>query len=126
MKRLNFLSLLFCGLMCLTTIYSCKKLNDIDNPDVVNLDLDLLVNINFDNGTCNDISGHNYNGIVNGDIQFVQDTPNGTGQAVWIDGTQEQSINIPFELMPDSSGFTLSGWFKNFGTGSLISYLYNT
>lgn len=123
MKRVIFFKFSLLVLICLTVFFSCKKENDIDNPDVVNLDFDLLVNINFDNGTCNDISGHNYHGVINGNIQFVRDTPTGTGQSVMIDGTQKQSINLPFELMPDSSGFTLTGWFKNFGTGPLFTSL---
>lgn len=117
----NILCLSMALLTVAIVLLGCKKEEeDLNNPNYVNLSRDLLVHYTFDDGNCTDISGKGHNGVPIG-VSFVNDTPTAMGLSAKIDGTQQQYINIPYELMTDSTGFSFSAWFKNFGPGPLFA-----
>ena len=104
------------------SIMSCEKDESTDGTgSSVNLKRDLACYINFDAGNADDYSGNGYNGVFSKNAKTTTDTPNGKGQALSLDGTSEQFVNIPYDIIGDSTNYTLSIWIKDFGTGALIS-----
>ncbi|MBR6925964.1 MAG: carboxypeptidase regulatory-like domain-containing protein [Bacteroidaceae bacterium] len=83
----------------------------------------LLAYYNFDNGTANNAAGTQNNGVINGAAQFIDDTPNGKGKALFLD--QEQYVNVARNPLNGKDSYTISMWVKDFGTGFLYSN-YNT
>lgn len=79
----------------------------------------LLAYYNFDNGTANNAAGTQNNGVINGQAQFIDDTPNGTGKALFLD--QEQFVNVARNPLTGKESYTISMWVKDFGAGYLFS-----
>lgn len=111
-------------LLLLVAVCACKKEEDETTDgsgDSINLERDLALYICFDGENCYDLSGHGFNGVAVGNVNYVADTPNKKGKAAYIDGTDHQFINIPYTIVGDSTNFTVSLWVKDFGTGCLFS-----
>ena len=79
----------------------------------------LLAFYNFDDGTVNNAAGSQNNGVLMGDGQFITDTPNGKGKALFLD--QEQYVNVARNPLADKNVYTISLWAKDFGTGYLFT-----
>ena len=79
----------------------------------------LLAFYNFDDGTVNNAAGSQNNGVLMGDGQFITDTPNGKGKALFLD--QEQYVNVARNPLADKNVYTISLWAKDFGYGYLFS-----
>ena len=79
----------------------------------------ILAYYNFDDGTAKNASGTQNNGVINGDAQFITDTPNGKGKALFLD--QEQYVNIARNPLSGKESYTISMWVKDFGAGYLFS-----
>lgn len=79
----------------------------------------LLAFYNFDDGTVNNAAGSQNNGVLMGDGQFITDTPNGKGKALFLD--QEQYVNVARNPLADKNVYTVSLWAKDFGYGYLFS-----
>lgn len=79
----------------------------------------LLAYYNFDNSTTNNAAGTQNNGVINGDAQFIDDTPSGTGKALFLD--QEQYVNVARNPLSGKESYTISMWVKDFGAGYLFS-----
>lgn len=118
---------LFCLFAIIVALFpillcSCEKDETTDGTGKsVDLSRDLVLLMNFDNISCDDVSGKGNHGVPIGDVQFVTDTPTGAGRAVSIDGTDRQFINIPYDLVGDSVNYSVSLWIKDFGTGPVFS-----
>lgn len=128
MKQKNSMKkfLLFSVVILTATMFvcSCEKDETTDGTGKsVNLTRDLALLINFNNEDCSDASGNHFNGAPVGNVKYVTDTPNGTGKAISIDGTDHQFVNIPYTVVGDSTNYSVSLWVKDFGTGSLFSSL---
>ena len=79
----------------------------------------LLAYYNFDNSTANNAAGTQNNGVINGDAQFIDDTPSGKGKALFLD--QEQYVNVARNPLSGKESYTVSMWVKDFGAGYLFS-----
>ncbi len=79
----------------------------------------LLAFYNFDDGTVNNAAGSQNNGVLMGDGQFITDTPNGKGKALFLD--QEQYVNVARNPLADKNVYTISLWAKDFGNGYLFT-----
>ena len=79
----------------------------------------LLAFYNFDDGTVNNAAGSQNNGVLMGDGQFITDTPNGKGKALFLD--QEQYVNVARNPLADKNTYTVSMWAKDFGYGFLFT-----
>jgi len=83
----------------------------------------LLAYYNFDDGTAKNASGTQNNGVINGDAQFITDTPNGKGKALFLD--QEQYVNVARNPLEGKTSLTISMWVKDFGIGYLFTTINN-
>ena len=79
----------------------------------------LLAYYNFDNGTANNAAGTQNNGVINGAAQFIDDTPSGSGKALFLD--QEQYVNVARNPLTGKTSYTISLWAKDFGIGYLFT-----
>ena len=79
----------------------------------------LLAYYNFDNGTANNAAGTQNNGVIMGEAQFITDTPNGEGKALFLD--QEQYVNVARNPLNGKRAYSISLWAKDFGTGYLFT-----
>lgn len=87
----------------------------------------LLNYYTFDNGNANNIALENANGILAGITKpsFIIDTPNGRGKALQLEGSEEQSVDIPENLLNGKKAFSICFWIKDFATGPIISTVGN-
>ena len=81
----------------------------------------LLAYYNFDNSNANNAAGTQNNGVITGDASFIDDTPKGTGKALFLD--QEQYVNVARNPLDGKKNFTISMWVKDFGSGILFNTL---
>ena len=79
-----------------------------------------VVKYTFDNQDAKSKGGKQYDGVLMGAPQFIDDTPSGQGKAIFFNGIKEQYINIPYNVFSDYNCFTISLWVKDFQTGHLI------
>lgn len=79
----------------------------------------LIAYYNFDDGTARNVVGMQNNGFINGRARFISDTPNGEGQALFLD--QKQYVNVARNPVQGKKSYTFSLWAKDFGTGDLFT-----
>lgn len=111
---------------CILAVFpftACDTIEDWfgDESDKSNINKGLVLYYNFDDDSATDISGNQYNGILINAPSFIDDTPNGNGKSVLLNGFKEQSINIPYNPIGDSLFYSMSFWIKDFTTGKIIS-----
>lgn len=98
-----------------------------DNPDTPSDPKDvtrgLLAFYNFDDSTTNNAAGSQNNGVIMGEAQFITDTPNGEGKALFLD--QEQYVNVARNPLNGKRAYTISLWAKDFGTGYLFTTFHD-
>lgn len=75
----------------------------------------------FDNEDCTDATDNEVDALGVNNPTYLTDTPNGKGKALFINGTKEQYVNIPFNLFKGLDRFSISLWIKDFSAGSVIS-----
>jgi len=75
----------------------------------------------FDNKDANDDSGNNLDGVANGGVQFVNDTPSGIGYAARINGYKKGFINIPYNVFAGKLNYSISLWIKDFDYGMVVT-----
>lgn len=109
--------------VALFSFAACEKEDESTDGtgDSVNLSRDLACYFNFDSGQANDLSGNGFNGVITYGTEMSTDTPKGTGKSVSLDGTSQQFINIPYNIIGDSVNYSISLWLKDFGTGALVT-----
>ena len=83
----------------------------------------LLNYYTFDDGKASNIALEHANGILSGNTkpEFTSDTPNGKGKALWIIGSEEQSVDIPENVLNKKKAFSICFWIKDFATGPILS-----
>lgn len=113
----------FTILAAIFTFIACEKEDETTDGtgDSINLGRDLVCYYNFDSGSASDLTGNGYNGVITYGTEMSTDTPNRTGKSVSLDGTSQQFINIPYDVISDSVNYTISLWIKDFGTGALVT-----
>ena len=129
MTMRNFLMLLFCSL-CFVACELEDETTDGTGTGV-NLTRDLVLYYTFDEGASSsatqlvqDPSGKSYNGVANGNPEFVTDTPNKSGYALRL--RKGDFVNIPTFACADSVNVTVSMWIKDFGQGMLFCAMNGT
>jgi hypothetical protein len=85
----------------------------------------LLNYYTFDNGNANNTALDHAHGNLSGNPTYITDTPNGRGQALQLEGTKEQSVDIPENLLDKKKAFSICFWIKDFATGPIISTVAN-
>ena len=75
----------------------------------------------FDNKDASDESGNEMDAVVNGGVQFVDDTPSGTGYAVRLNGFKKGFINIPYNVFAGKTNYSISFWIKDFDYGMVVT-----
>lgn len=95
----------------------------VDNKNDVNEDVTrgLIAYYNFDDCSANNSAGMQNNGVINGKHRFIDDTPNGTGKALYLD--QEAFVNVARNPLNGKESYTISMWVKDFGAGYLFTTL---
>jgi len=61
-----------------------------------------------------------YDGALFGG-KYIDDTPDGKGKALMLNGNKEQYVNIPYNIFKDLEKFTICFWIKDFETGVVIT-----
>ena len=72
-------------------------------------------------GSAADASGHGYDGVLNGNPEFITDTPDGSSGALKLNAFKEQFVNIPYDLFMGLESFSFSAWIKDFSQGMVFS-----
>lgn len=117
MNRFNF----FKGvvlLMALTLTTSCEKVKDAWND--VHIEDGLAGYYTFDDGTANDMSKNGADGVLINDPEFITETVNGKGQAVFFSSSEDQYMSIPYNAFSGLKTYSTTMWVKDFGVGSFL------
>ena len=89
----------------------------------------LILYYSFDEESAKDWTDFHFDGSLVEEPAFIDDTPQGKGKAIFINGTKNQYINIPYNIFNGLQNYTISFWVKDFSVGSVISgigdYSYN-
>lgn len=75
----------------------------------------------FDNMNADDASGKNHHGYCVGEVSYINDTPSGSGKALFLNGIKAQYVSIPYNVFAGHTSYSISFWIKDFGKGSIIS-----
>ena len=111
------LSVLLAATSACLPIPSIDDENDIDSGQEV---IYPVATYTFE-GTAADISGNGYDGVLNGKPEFINDTPDGSGSALRLNGFKSQFVNIPYALLAGLEQYTFSIWIKDFSQGVVFS-----
>lgn len=82
---------------------------------------ELLSHYTFDSMDVDDSSGNECHGFEVGEVSYVDDTPSGTGKALFINGIKKQYVSIPHNVFAGRLSYSISFWIKDFGKGSIIA-----
>jgi hypothetical protein len=80
----------------------------------------LLGYYTFDDGTANDMTDNELNGNFINSPEFVSDTPDGQGKAVFLNKNKDQYLNIPYNPFNGKFAYSISFWIKDFGNQGVI------
>ena len=76
----------------------------------------------FDNGDAKDATVMEIDGQAIGTPTFPDDdTPSGQGKSIFLNGSKNQYVNIPYNLFKGYKNYSISVWLKDFSTGNIIS-----
>lgn len=120
LKKIKIFCTVLLGLLAIT---GCDAIDDIfeeDNTQKPDINRGLVLYYTFDDGSANDVSGHSHNGNLQNNPEFISETPNQKGQAVFLNGFKEALINIPYNPIGDSISYSMSLWIKDFTSGDII------
>lgn len=65
-----------------------------------------------------------WDGVTVGDPQFISDTPDGTGYALFLNGMKQQFVNIPYNFFQGLNQFSITLWVKDIYTGSVFTGIH--
>lgn len=99
--------------------------DDPDNPNQPgsgeNIVAGLMAYYTFDSENADDATDNQIDGTLMNNPTFVDNTPNGKGKALFINGTKEQFVNIPYNPFKAKTSFSISLWLKDFGAGVIFN-----
>lgn len=102
--------------------------NSPDNPDEPekptpggDVTAGLVAYYTFDNGDAKDATDNKMNGTLINSPEFTTNTPSGQGKALFLNGTLEQFVNIPYNPMKGKDTYSISLWVKDFGSSLIFS-----
>ncbi|WP_455634265.1 carboxypeptidase regulatory-like domain-containing protein [Parabacteroides sp.] len=92
-----------------------------DTPSTGDITAGLMAYYNFNHGDAKDATDNKINGTLINAPEFTDKTISGTGKALFINGTLEQYVNIPYNPFKGKNTYTISLWVKDFGSGLILS-----
>ena len=99
--------------------------DNTDNPDQPEGEGDVVAGLmayyTFDDENADDATDNQIDGTLMNNPTFVDNTPNGKGKALFINGTKEQLVNIPYNPFKAKTSYSISLWLKEFGTGVIFN-----
>ena len=75
----------------------------------------------FDSGDISDSSDYDVDGVPVNNPSFIEDTPSGSGKALFLNSVKEQFVNIGYNLFKGLASYSIALWLKDFSTGSIVS-----
>lgn len=104
-------------------VNGCLPLPSIDKENVSKdpENLDYLIAYYPFEGTADDHGENGYDGLAVGDPTYIDDTPDGSGSAIRLNGFKGQYINIPYSFLNDLKEYSVSFWIKDFSIGMVFS-----
>jgi len=86
-----------------------------------NLSAGLIAHYTFDNENADDATRNENHGNIVNESKFDPDTPNGKGKSIFLNGSKEQFVNIPRDLLKGLYKYSFSFWIKEFDPGVLLA-----
>lgn len=77
----------------------------------------------FDDGDASDATENELDGILIKTPAFVEETVNGKGLALHLNGIKEQYMSIPYNVFNNLKKLTASFWIKDFSIGVIFSVI---
>lgn len=75
----------------------------------------------FDDGTSkNVLSNASLNGVFVNSPKLIDDTPNGIGKAVALNGFKDEGVLIPGNPVGNTKNYAMSMWIKDFSSGCIV------
>lgn len=81
----------------------------------------LLAYYTFDKEDAKDATDNKINGTLINTPEFISDTPNNQGKGLFLNGTLEQYVNIPYNPLKNKDTYSISFWLKDFGSSLIFS-----
>lgn len=75
----------------------------------------------FDSMNADDVSGHECHGYCVEGATYTDDTPSGSGRALFINGFKNQYVSIPYNVFAGKVTYSIAFWIKDFSKGPIIS-----
>jgi hypothetical protein len=95
--------------------------NGNQNPGGSAITNGLVAYYTFDDGTADDLSELEFHANLINAPDFITDTPNGQGKALFLKATAKQFMNIPVVPFGDQQKFSVSLWLKDFREGLIFT-----
>lgn len=112
--------IVMCSIVLSLFTQSCDSIEELfENFDI---NEGLVFYSTFDAGSANNImtEGSPLNGVFVNSPQLIDDTPNGIGKSVLLNGFKEEAILIPGNPIGKSENFAMSLWIKDFSAGCIV------
>ena len=75
----------------------------------------------FDDSDASDYTDYELDGVLIGNPSFVAETVTGEGKALFLNGTKEQFMSIPYNVFNNLTKISVSFWIKDFSSGVVFS-----
>lgn len=82
----------------------------------------LLAYYTFDNGTMDDMFEYEMHGQLYNEPSFISDTPDGNGQALFLNGIKKQNAIIPYQPFEGRNAYSVCFWIKDPGVGTIFCH----
>ena len=101
----------------------CKPLPVTKDESVVggNEKYEAVSYYTFDSMNADDVSGYECHGYPVGEVKYTDDTPSGSGKALFLNGMLKQYVSIPHNVFAGNLSYSISFWIKDFTRGSIIA-----
>lgn len=112
--------IVMCSIVLSVFSQSCDSIEDIFEDFDINKGL--VFYSTFDNETANNTvsNGSPLNGVFVNSPKLIDDTPNGVGKSVLLNGFKEEAILIPGNPIGKSENYAMSMWIKDFLAGCIV------
>lgn len=107
-----------------TTDFSSESGDDSDNDEIV-VPQGLMSYYTFNAGDASDITENELDGMLINDPSFTDETIDGTGQALSLNGVKKQYMSIPYNVFSGLTKYSISFWIKDFNQGMIMSAVSN-
>ena len=107
----------------LLVLSGCLPLPSIDKDNAVKdpEQVDYLIAYYPFEDSVQDEGENAYHGLAVGNPTYVEDTPDGRGKAIRLNGIKGQYVNIPYAFLNGHKEYSVSFWIKDFSIGMAFS-----